>query len=145
MILKSLKKYITIWHLLGVAVLVVYIILANTFFGYTAPTMILVGLPCPACGLTRSGLLFFSGNFIESFRMHPLFIPTLLFAVCAVICRLFKPEKFEHIKTLAIVLLISFFIVYFIRMALLFPYNPPMTINSDSIFHNLLYSIRETT
>lgn len=135
--LDTIKNTITPWHLLAAGMVLVYYFIANTIFGYVSPTMVLFGLPCPGCGLTRSGLLLLTGNFAESFRMHPLLIPLLALGVWAVLCRLFWPGKFGHVKTLAILLLICFFAVYIVRMATIFPDTPPLTINRDSILHRL--------
>jgi hypothetical protein len=43
----------------------------------TCPTALLLGVPCPGCGLTRATLLLFSGDIVGALRMHPL-VPILL-------------------------------------------------------------------
>ena len=135
---KNITSKITKTHLLGATILLAYFIVANAIFGYASPSMIFIGLPCPACGLTRSGVLFFSGRFAESVRMHPLFIPLLGLAVWAVLCKIFWPDRIRHVKTVAVLLLIASIVVFIIRMVNLFPHTPPLTINSDSILHNIL-------
>ena len=136
--ITTIKNSITKPRILTAALIITYLAATNFFFGYVSPSMILVGLPCPACGFTRAGFLFFTGSLAESFRMHPLFIPTLALAAGAVICKLFWPNRFEVIKILTIVLIISSFIVFIIRMAVLFPHSPPMNINRNSLLHNLI-------
>ena len=143
--IRIVRSSITVPRLLGVALFCAYFVVTNAIFGYVSPSMIFVGLPCPACGLTRSGLLFFSGNFIESFRVHPLFIPTLAWVVGAVLCKQLWQDKLVHIKNLGLLLLVLSIVVYIIRMVLLFPHSPPMTVNSDSILHNLINFTREMT
>lgn len=46
----------------------------------------MTGIPCPGCGMTRSLTSIWHGNFLLSFRFHPLGIP--LFAIC-VCCLVF--------------------------------------------------------
>jgi hypothetical protein len=51
----------------------------------TCLVRLVVGLPCPACGLTRAGLLFVHGDLADAARMHPAFFP-LLAALAVVTC-----------------------------------------------------------
>ena len=137
---KQLKPYF-----LGAAAFALYYISANRLFGHISPTMILLGLPCPACGLTRAGLLLFSGQFAESFRMHPLFVPALFFILWLAVYKVLWPENLynnRYLQNISISLLIVFFAVYIIRMAHMFPHEPPMVINRDSILHNIIFLLR---
>ena len=130
-------------YLLGAVAFTLYYIVTNFFFGYICPSMIFVGLPCPACGLTRAGLLFFSFNFSESFEMHPLFVPVLVFLVWLIICKIYWPNRLWLILTPAILLFFCFIAVYIYRMALIFPNYPPLMINRDSILHNIITLLEE--
>lgn len=47
------------------------------------PFRLLTGLPCPACGLTRSWVHLAHGQVGESFAAHPLGPATMLLAVVA--------------------------------------------------------------
>jgi hypothetical protein len=107
--------------------------------------MIFVGMPCPACGLSRAGILLFRGRFAESFAMHPLFIPTFILILCLMAYTLFWPGKINQLKAPAMVLILISFAVYAFRMVDLFPNQPPMVINNDSILHNILYRLKELT
>lgn len=136
--LNSIKNLITPPRIIVAGLVALYFILANIIFGHVSPTMILFGLPCPGCGLTRSGLLFLTGNFLESFLMHPLLVPIMAFIACAAVYKLYLPHKFNHIKNLAIALTITMIVVYIFRMVLLFPDYPPLVVNHRSIFHRLI-------
>jgi len=39
---------------------------------FACPFWSITGLPCPVCGITRSSVLMLHGDFIGSFRIHPL-------------------------------------------------------------------------
>ena len=126
-------KYV--WVVGGVAL---YFILTNLIFGTVCPTMFLFGVPCPACGMTRAGVAFLTGRFAESFRMHPLFVPSAIFIVWAAALKLFRPSELKRLQNPAIALIAVGFVLYIFRMAILFPYHPPMTMNSDSVLHNII-------
>ena len=124
-------------------VFILYFVLANYFFNNICPTMILFGVPCPACGMTRAGILFLTGNFAESFRMHPLFIPSILFIIGLMLFKFVWTDKIKYLQNLSIVLLICFLVLYVFRMVFLFPNYPPMVVNNDSILHNIVYLLKE--
>lgn len=48
-----------------------YMALTQYFFGTVCPGRILTGYPCPACGLTRAGILLLTGRFADAWRMNP--------------------------------------------------------------------------
>ena len=123
--------------------IVLYYLLATSIFGYVSPTMIFFGLPCPACGMTRAGLLFLTFNFAESFRMHPLFVPAAVFIIWYIICSIFWPGKHRRVQIPAAALFISLIAVYIYRMVYMFPYYPPMIINENSILHNIISLITQ--
>ena len=135
---SQIKKY-----LIFITAFILYYALTNYFFGYISPTMILFGIPCPACGMSRAGLFFLQGNFADSFRMHPLFIPGIAFILVLGAFKIFWPDKTKHLQIPAIVLLVSFIAVFILRMVHLFPNYPPLVINDDSILHNILSLLRE--
>ena len=120
------------------AAVILYYNLANFIFGYMCPTMVIFGIPCPACGLSRAALLFLSGNFIESFRMHPLVVPVSGFLLIWLVAKIFFTEKIEALTKPAIALIICLFAVYVYRMVHMFPDQVPLVLNRNSILHSFL-------
>lgn len=51
--------------------------------GIPCPSRLLLHLPCPGCGLTRSWIALWQGEFLTSIRFHPLGLP--LFLVCVAV------------------------------------------------------------
>ena len=49
------------------------------------PLRLVLGVPCPSCGLTRATRLAFGGDFAAATHMHPLWFVVLPF-VAAVTC-----------------------------------------------------------
>lgn len=134
---KQLKRYF--W---GILTFKLYFIFANLMFGTICLTMIFFGLPCPACGLTRAGVLFLTGNFAESFAMHPLLLPTIVFIAVTLAIKYFWPDKIKFLEIPAVIMLAIFVALYIFRMVNLFPNHPPMVVNSDSILYNIISLLR---
>jgi hypothetical protein len=58
-------------------------ILENNLFPCLYKTIL--GIDCPICGFQRSFFLFLNGDFIESFKMYPPLLPSLLLIVAFVL------------------------------------------------------------
>lgn len=54
------------------------------------PLKMLTGFPCPSCGITKSMVYFYKGNFLKSIQYH-IFGPPLIF-FCLFIILLFSFE-----------------------------------------------------
>ena len=134
--MKFVKFFLPI--LLPALLIASYFIIANMVFGTASPSIFLFGLPCPACGLTRSGLLFLRGRFIQSFIMHPLLIPAGLFAAWAMWLKLYHPTRLKELQNPVLALILSSFMLYIYRMVTLFPYHAPMELNTESLLHNII-------
>ena len=63
-----------------------------------------LGIECMGCGLQRSVVLLFQGEFIAAFFMYPAIYP-LLFLATAVIAKIFY--KFKHAERLITILAIT--------------------------------------
>ena len=73
------KRIIRIFACHGVALAVLLFVA----FVYKCPYYLLLGIPCPGCGLTRAYLAAFRLDFKSAFAYHPLFpaaAPMLLYA-----------------------------------------------------------------
>ena len=93
----------------------------------SCPIYNFVGVPCPACGITRAIKLFFTGHIRDAFLMHPLFWMPAIFLI--------KP--FQK-KWLIITALAVFIITYVIRLCVMFPTTPPLNYNYNSIIGEFL-------
>lgn len=92
---------------------------------------IIFGIPCFACGMTRSAIQFCHGNFESMLEFHPLF-PMAIIGLMIFALDLFKVRKIKASE--AGVIYFFFSLVYFIRMILFFPDTPPMEFNSGNLF-----------
>jgi hypothetical protein len=57
----------------------------------------LFGVDCPGCGLQRSIVLLFEGNFIAAFKMYPAVFTTILFFVVVGLHFIDKSRNYHRI------------------------------------------------
>ncbi len=116
--------------------LIAFILIFGIFYAYVFLTnsgtkcffKSVTGIPCPSCGMTRSFLHVFHGEWGQAFYDHPLFI-TIPFIIGAIVLSYFF---YEH-KTIRrgtniflIMMVILFIGVYIYRMFLYFPDTDPL-------------------
>lgn len=122
----------------GLAGAAVYVLLMEYFFHAVCLSRVLIGLPCPGCGLTRAGLLFLQGHFIESFRVHPLFVLIPAGCVLGLYERYFSVGTRRYFTAYVLLILILLIILYMIRMKLYFPHTAPMNYDPDNVLSHLV-------
>lgn len=106
-------------------------------FGAACISQLIIGLPCPACGMSRAACLFFRGQWAESLQMQPLFIAATVGALLLVLCR-YVLKKYENFLKYYVIFLIVFAIIFYVyRMNRYFPDVEPMTYRKENLFHLL--------
>lgn len=89
---------------------------------FKCPLYNIIGVPCPACGMTRAWRYAIRLDFSSAFSMHPLFLlPLLVFVPAA-------RKKWGVYTVFGI-----FIAVYIARMILMFPHTSPMNYNYNSL------------
>lgn len=114
------------------AALLLYMGLMNVLFGTSCPTVILVGLPCPGCGITRAFKLLMSGRVWEAFCFQPLLFLLAALAVLYAVQRYAfgRPRAFERCAVIFIAAAVP---LYIYRMAVWFPKTEPMVYEPDNV------------
>lgn len=109
--------------------IMLWIILLRLFSNLTGTICLIrgiIGIPCPACGITRAIKSLIRLNIKDALYYNPLFLMPFIFMVVLIFKR-------KYIKVTAKVCAITLIIVYIFRMSLYFPNTEPMRINEDSI------------
>lgn len=127
------KKY---W--LGVVLCILALTLLNTIFGTVCFSKLFIGLPCPACGITRASFLLLTGHFKESFQMHPLLLLVIFETVfCLIIKKILKKCRF-FINFSVIMVVVIFVSFYIYRMKMYYPNVEPLTYWQDNFLHKFV-------
>jgi hypothetical protein len=136
--LELIKKY---W--IGMVLCLIVMLGLNYFFGTVCLSVLLLGIPCPACGLTRATILMLTGHFRESFQMHPLLILVILGIIgCYFIKKILK-NYILFIKLYVIICLVIFVAFYIYRMKTYYPHITPMVYHPDNCLHKIVVLIHQ--
>lgn len=140
---KRIRNDIREYHH-AVFLLGIYYAAGRVCFRAFCPFLVITGLPCPGCGLSRSCLYLLKGQFARSFSLHPLGGIWLLFLCSFLIHRYVVGKKCPKwmLWLLALLLLATLFL-YVVRMALLFPDRPPMSYTGRNLFEKIIPDYRE--
>lgn len=115
------------------AVLAVYTAAVNLAFHNFCPMVILSGLPCPGCGLTRSFLALASGKIEQSLFINPMGIPILGVLIYFFWNRYILGRKARYMTLLMGACVILLLILYFWRMHIFFPDRVPYVYTENNI------------
>ena len=129
---KDIKNY---W--LAIVMVIVFYFLMHMLFDAFCPSVIIWGLPCPGCGLTRSVLFFLTGQWARSFAVHPLGWSVVVLALYIAVFRYIMGKKIPALKWIIIVLLVGAILLFMVRMYLYFPDRPPYTYNHGNLIERI--------
>ena len=122
-----------------------FIILASALFLllvllglYICPVWAVVGIPCPACGMTRAVWALLQLDFAEAFDMHPGVFLLILWAACVLVSLLSKGKRplWKNMR-FHLVFAAVFLLIYVFRMVFLLPNIEPMIYNTKSLLYRL--------
>lgn len=120
------------------AAFVIYNILAHFLFHAFCPSVIVAGLPCPGCGMTRAVFFFATGQPVLGWRMNPLGILWLLLAIYFCVMRYGLGRRAKGILQMGGVIIGLMILLYLYRMYLYFPGEPPISYTPGNLLERLL-------
>ena len=110
------------------------------------PFRLVTGHPCPGCGLTHAALCLARGDIVGSLRAHALLLPTLFTIAFAFnILRINMLQHFFRHPAWLGGLAAAFVVYYGVRMALWFPGEPPMHVDSANLMelvHDIPFMVK---
>lgn len=144
--MKKVKERICqdIKNLWAAAVAVVFcVIFMNVVFHAFCPMVILTGLPCPGCGMTRSLFFLITGRIRQSIWMHPMGIPVACLILYFLWNRYLLGRNAKGMKFLIIAAIVLLVVLYCVRMYLFFPNREPYVYTEDNILSKILPSYEQ--
>ena len=109
------------------AAFVLYMVMVQKLTGRFCPMVLISGLPCPGCGMTRAFFLFLQLRFAEAYQMHPLVYGWIALGIVFCVRRYVMGKEVKSLQKYAIALLIVMVGFYIYRMIRFFPNQEPMT------------------
>ena len=116
-----------------ILVIALYEVVQLLFFHSFCPVRILLGLPCPGCGMTRAAFCLFTGHPAEAMQYHALVIPWVLYVLYRLCFRYVLMKKPRFDKVLLTALCVVTLIYYLYRMCVYYPSSEPMTYHENNI------------
>ncbi len=107
---------------------------------YTCPVWAVVGIPCPACGMTRAAVSLMHLDLAGAWQMHPGIFVLIVWALCLLLLVLNKSTLWKIIRFYRIFAAL-FLAIFLIRMVFLFPHTAPMLYNTRSLLYRLYCAI----
>ncbi|MBQ6554423.1 MAG: DUF2752 domain-containing protein [Firmicutes bacterium] len=130
---QDIKNY---W--LGLTIAVIVCVILDRIFGTCCPMRIITGLPCPACGTTRSLISLAQLDFKTALWYQPVIplviVHCLYFSYRRYIMHDTKAKLFNGV--LAAIIIIGI-LAYFYRMYRYFPERPPLEYTNNNLFNIL--------
>lgn len=112
----------------AIMLIIAYFVVGKNYLYSLCPMVVITGLPCPGCGLTRAGFLLLRGDFAQAFLLHPFIY--LIVGYAGFFCwnrYICKRRMGEGLKLLFSLLLVFMILYYIWRMVKDFPGKPPMS------------------
>lgn len=127
-----------IWHDVkaywaAAAALALYTIMVNLLFHHFCPMVIISGLPCPGCGLTRSFIYLASGRIQQSIYINPMGIPIAAILIYFFWNRYILGREAKWMMRLIIIAVVMLLVLYFYRMYVFFPNRVPYIYNEGNV------------
>ena len=128
--LNDLKHFIKKFWLV-LLIFSAYITITYIFHIPNCFIKMIIGFPCPSCGLTRAGFAVLRLDFKEAFYYNPL-IYLLPLILCVLIFKTSIFKKLYHSKLFWLIIISITIINYIIRLIYIYP-NPPMDYDSNNV------------
>lgn len=130
-----MKKRIGFLVLIGIFIL--YVVLTYIFKLENCLVQLIIGIPCPGCGMTRAFFACLRFDFIEALRLNPIiFLLPIIVIIVLLREKCFFKTIYKSNLFWGLMLLITISI-YIARMIMYFP-NEPMNYYDDNLFNIII-------
>lgn len=111
------------------------IVFMNMLFQTSCIQVIIFGIPCAGCGMTRALFACLQGQFVKAFSLNPAVYLWIGYGLFVAFQRYVRFTMKKTTLGLIIVCIFSL-LIYGYRMYYIFPGEPPLNFKEDSILGN---------
>lgn len=126
---RSVWKYI--------AAFLVYDAVVQMVFHQFCPSVIVTGLPCPGCGMTRAVFYFATGQLKKGWEMNPLGILWLILAIYFCVMHYCLERRAKGVLQVGGMLAACMTFFYIYRMYQYFPGDTPISYTSGNLLERM--------
>lgn len=106
-------------------IFLLYFLGANFLFGVLCPQLIITGIPCAGCGLTRAAFCLIWGQVRQAAQINPSVFPAAFFLLYCGYFRYIKGKKIRKFGGILAILVAVMLVIYGCRMYRYFPDKEP--------------------
>ena len=132
-VFSDVKKF---WPI-PVLLIVIYFVL-HKLEGAFCPSVIIFGLPCPGCGITRALLYVLQGRLQEAFYMNPSVYLWLLFLLYIIVMRYVLGKPIKYAIVIAVLIGIVMVLRFGYGMYAYYPTRPPFAYTGGNVMENII-------
>ena len=130
--IKQLKQDISDWYK-GILAVIIYMMITKVIFGTVCTFVIVTGVPCPGCGMTRAGISFLTLQWEDAWNYNCILFLIVPFAIYWFACRYFFQCRCRGFMVGLTVIAICLLGLYIYRMVRYYPEIEPMVYNKNNI------------
>ena len=119
----------------AIALCVIYYVVTLNLFKASCPCILLIGLPCPGCGITRSLVAIFTLRFKYAFDTNPASYAWFFLILYFIYCRYIKGKQSKYFYYLLTITALITIGVYIYGMVKYFPNRIPYVYTTHNLFH----------
>lgn len=102
------------------------------------PMVIIFGLPCPGCGITRALLYVLQGQFSKAFYMNPTVYLWIAFLIYIIVVRYILGKPLKRVTLLITVIVAVMVIRFGYGMYMYYPARPPFSYTGGNVMENII-------
>lgn len=121
------------WILLAIFA---YYLISKRMLGAFCPMVLLTGLPCPGCGLTRAFLYVITGEFARAWYMNPSIYLWIVLLIYIGINRYILGKPAKHWPKIMAVIFVVMVGRYIYGMIFWYPDRPPLAYTGGNLFES---------
>ncbi|MGN1267184.1 MAG: DUF2752 domain-containing protein [Dorea sp.] len=122
----------------AILLVIAYLVFLKDYLYSLCPLKMILGIPCPGCGMTRAVFRVLHLDFIGAWKYHPFIYPIIL--IFLLFCwerYILRKKDMKLVKRIIIGTAVAMCIFYIYRMIRYFPDTTPMLYYQNNVLNRI--------